>query len=309
MTAPSSIVPHPMVSIVVPAYNHGQWIAETLTSVLRQTFTDWEAIVVDDGSTDETAQVAAGFAPRIRYLRQENQGVSAARNRGLALGSGRYVAFLDDDDVWPPDKLELQVRALEAAPQVGMCYGAVCTMRGEWVGDCSKPTYRGDILLPLLRRRIRLGPSAVLIRRDVLDDVGGFDTRFSVSADYDLWLRIAARFPADYVDKPVLYYRITPGAWHRNLDVITTDPLRVLDKFFTEGPGQQRALSTERASAYGRAHYAIAGEAAHQGKWRVAVRHLVTAARHDPVLSVRRLATMPLRYAARLASHEAASKI
>ena len=296
------MLPDPRVSVVIPAYNHGAWIEETLEAVVRQTFTEWEAIVVDDGSTDDTGEVARRFAPRVRYVRQENAGVSAARNNGLAKTTGRYVTFLDSDDLFRPNGLEVLVAALDRDPSLGMVYGSQCRLKDGLVFDCSTPCHRGDILLPLLLKdqSFRLSSGTTLIRRDVLQAVQAFDPRFSTSADYDLWLRLAASYPVDFVPEPVLDYRVTPGAMHRNLRLFERDRLGVLDKFYSKGAGRRPELAALRSCAYARAHYCIGGEALYQRDWSLAFRHLARVVRLDPLFAARRLGGWPGRRAARM---------
>ena len=145
---------------------------------------------------------------------------------------------------------------------------------------------------------MQLGTGAVLIRRAVLDNVGAFDIRFSTSADYDLWLRIAAAYRVDFVNEPVLHYRIGANAMHRDLNLLR-DPVRVLDKFFEEGPGRDPALRRIRSNAYSRTYFAIAGEAAHRGRPAAAFANLGLALRADARFALQRLATTPLRWLAR----------
>jgi glycosyltransferase involved in cell wall biosynthesis len=283
------------VSVIIPAYNHGRYIAATLDSVLAQSFADWEAVVVDDGSTDDTAAVVQRYAPRIRYVSQPNAGVAAARNHGLRVTTAPYVVFQDADDLWPTRKLELQTRVLDQDPDLGMVYGAVCRFHDGTMDGCSRPRHRGLILEPILRRAVQLGTGAVLIRRAVLERVGPFDTSFSTSADYDLWLRIAAVYRVDFVDEPVLHYRIGQNAMHRDLALIG-DPVRVLDKFFGQGAGREPAARRLRSNAYARTYFAIAGEAAHRGRSGVALSYLTRSIRADARFAIGRLAATPLRW-------------
>lgn len=289
------------VSIVIPAYNHEAQIAETLESVLAQTYTAWEAVVVDDGSKDGTAAVAARFAPRIQCHRQRNAGVAAARNAGFELTLGEYVTFLDSDDLWAPRCLESLVREMERDPRVGMVYGQRCRLKDGWVYDCIEPVHRGRVVEKVLLKdpTLRLGVGTNLIRRSALREVGLFDSRFSTSADYDMWLRLTAAFPVAFVTETTLLYRVVPGSMHRNFDRFEQDRLGVLEKFFGEGPGRAPELARLKGAAFARAHYAIGGEALHQRKWGRASAHLMRSSRLDPGFVARRLFGVPGRWMAR----------
>ena len=196
----------PLVSVIIPTHNYGALIGETLKSLQRQTLPQWECVVVDDGSTDDTAEVVAGFArrdPRISYVVQPNQRQAVARNTGLARARGRYLQFLDADDLLEPLKLERQVEFLEAHPEVDIVYGGVRffhterpgerlhSMFGEnrpWMPEVSG---RGrEVLLPLLRVNIMVINSP-LVRREVIDDVGPFDPALPPVEDWDYWIRCA----------------------------------------------------------------------------------------------------------------------
>ena len=182
------------ISIVIPAYNVGAYIGETIQSALDQTLGDFELIVVDDGSTDETAEVAAGFSdPRIRLIRQTNQGSSAARNRGLEACSGRYVCFLDGDDLWVRDKLELQAGWLDTHPETDLIFGASQVVEADG-GDAGRSVFRhpgAHSFESMMREDVIGNGSSQMARRDVVERAGRFDVTLNASVDHDLWLRIA----------------------------------------------------------------------------------------------------------------------
>ena len=196
----------PLVSVIIPTYNYGALIGETLSSLQRQTLTDWECVVVDDGSTDDTAGVVARVAgrdPRVRYLRQENQRQSVAKNTGLADARGKYVQFLDADDLIEPLKFERQVEFLEAHAEADIVYGGVrffhterpeerlYAMFGEnesWMPEVSGAGR--EVLLPLVRHNIMVINSP-LLRRSVVEDVGPFDPALPPVEDWDYWIRCA----------------------------------------------------------------------------------------------------------------------
>ena len=186
------------VSVVIPCYNQARFLGEAIRSVLCQGYTDLEIIVVDDGSEDGTEEVASGYAkedPRVRLIRQENRGLAAARNRGLAEAGGEYVVFLDSDDRLVSEALEVGVRELEAHPGCAFVSG-ICrkiTADGSIVPGWEQFRVRDDPYLELLRSCPVYVP-AVMYRRSVFDAVGDFDTSYKAAEDYDLYYRILERF-------------------------------------------------------------------------------------------------------------------
>jgi len=187
------------VSVVVPCYNQARFLGEAIQSVLSQGYTDFEIIVVDDGSKDGTKEVASGYArknSRVRLIRQENRGLASARNRGLAEAHGEYVVFLDSDDRLVGEALEVGVRELEAHPRCAFVSG-ICrkiTADGSIVPGWEQFRVRDDPYLELLRSCPIYVP-AVMYRRSVFDTVGDFDTSYRAAEDYDLYYRILERFP------------------------------------------------------------------------------------------------------------------
>lgn len=182
----------PLVSVIIPTYNRWPWVGEAIDSVLAQTFSDLELIVVDDGSTDETAQCLARYESSLQIVRQAHRGVSAARNRGVAAASGKYLAFLDSDDFWLPRKLEAQTEFMESHRQYSICQTEEIWLRHS-VRVNPKIVHRkplGNIFRASLERCL-VSPSAVMLTRELFDRVGGFDESLVVCEDYDLWLRMA----------------------------------------------------------------------------------------------------------------------
>ncbi|HXG51616.1 MAG TPA: glycosyltransferase family A protein [candidate division Zixibacteria bacterium] len=197
----------PLVSVVIPTYNRWPMVREAVESVLAQSFRDFELIVVDDGSTDGTAERLASVRG-VTVLRRSRGGPAAARNAGVARSRGKYVAFLDSDDLWLPRKLELQTAYLEAAPEREICQSEEiwlrCGVRVNPKARHRKPS--GDIF----RRSLDLclvSPSAVMMTRELFDRMGGFDESFPVCEDYELWLRIGARYPVWLLEEPLVVKR------------------------------------------------------------------------------------------------------
>ena len=198
----------PLVSVIVPTYNRGWVIGEAVDSVLAQQYSNYELIVVDDGSTDDTAAVLNAYGSRVRLLRQKNKGVSAARNAGIRSAAGSLIAFLDSDDLWLPSKLSQQVLFFEEHPDA-----LVCQTEETWIrnGVRVNPRKRhrkpsGMIFEPSLELCL-VSPSAVMMRRSLFDRVGLFDESLPACEDYDLWLRISCRIPVHRIPAALIVKR------------------------------------------------------------------------------------------------------
>ena len=199
---------NPLVSVIIPTYNRGWIIKEAIDSILAQDYTEFELIVVDDGSTDHTSDVLDSYGDDIKVLFQKNKGVSAARNRGIAEASGKFIAFLDSDDLWLPQKLTVQIEFFNQTPDA-----LICQTEEVWIrnGLRVNPKKRhkkpsGMIFNPSLELCL-VSPSAVMIRRSLFGRVGKFDETLPACEDYDLWLRISCRFPVHLIDTPLIIKR------------------------------------------------------------------------------------------------------
>lgn len=199
---------HRLVSVIIPTYNRGWIIKDAIESVMAQEFKDFELIVVDDGSTDHTYEILNSYQTKIRILRQNNQGVSAARNRGIEAASGRLITFLDSDDIWLPKKLSYQVEFFNSTPDA-----LICQTEEIWIKNNVRmnPKKRhkklsGMIFEPSLALCL-VSPSAVMIRRPLFDEVGIFDESLPACEDYDLWLRISHKYPVYLIDTPLIIKR------------------------------------------------------------------------------------------------------
>jgi glycosyltransferase involved in cell wall biosynthesis len=198
-------LPPPPVSVILPAFNRAWSLKRAIDSILSQTYANLETIVIDDGSTDETPSLLLSYGNRIRVIRQANQGVSAARNAGIRAASGDLIALLDSDDAWLPGKIKAQVDFFTTHPEA-----VVCQTEEIWIRNGVRVNprrrhkkHRGMIFqrsLPLCL----ISPSAVMLRRKVLDDVGLFDKQLPACEDYDLWLRITWKYPVDLIDEPLI---------------------------------------------------------------------------------------------------------
>ncbi len=215
----------PVVSVIIPTYKHRDFVRATLDSVFAQTFTDYEVIVVNDGSPDDTAEVLRPLAEagQIRYIAQENQGQGAARNRGLAEARGEFIALLDDDDLWPPDKLEWQVAALIQNADAGMVAGPADNMDAVTGLKLSRMPFWPEIKFEMLfEGNPIVSPGQTLVRTDLLRRLGGLNAQIWGADDWDLWFRIAKASRIIMEDRTALHYQIHPsnasGQMKRMLD-------------------------------------------------------------------------------------------
>ena len=198
----------PLVTVIMPTFNRQRYLGQAIDSVLAQTYTHFELIVVDDGSTDATAELLAGYGPSIKVIQQPNQGVSAARNTGIRASKGAFIALLDSDDYWMPQKLDRQIDFFSTRPKACICQTEEIWIRnGMRVNPKKKhKKYSGMIFektLPLCL----VSPSAVLLRKSLLDEVGLFDERLPACEDYDMWLRITWKYPVHLIDTPLIVKR------------------------------------------------------------------------------------------------------
>lgn len=247
----------PTVSVVISTYNRSNLLPQAIQSVLAQDFRDFELIIIDDGSTDETRQVVDRFVdPRIRYVYQTNAGLAAGRNTGIRESRGKYIAFLDDDDLYQQDNLAIQTAFLKDHPEVGWCSGGflITDMRGQ-VLDKQQPWDA----FPDLRVRTWLFacptcPSAVMVDRVWIDRIGGFDTQHEATDDWDAWLRLAqAGCRMAWVKTVACHYRLHDSNMIRGAIKIRQKRFAMLDQFFAE-PTLTAELKDLKPQVYARAH-------------------------------------------------------
>lgn len=211
----------PRVSVVMAAKNYARFLPEAVESVFAQTFGDWELVVIDDGSSDDTPRVVRPYLadPRVRYFRSDRLGQSRAKNLGAHFGRGRLVAFLDADDAWEPTKLEKQVALFDANPEVGVvfCKRSLVDERGRPLpaNPAAEPP-RGSVLPRMFTQNFVCFSSCV-VRREVFSHVGGFDPGWDLSIDYDLWLRVAKFYRFDFVGEELVRYRTGHGNLSKKL--------------------------------------------------------------------------------------------
>ena len=250
----------PLVSVIIPNYNYADYLPETINSVLGQGYPGTEIIVVDDGSQDDSENVIRSYGERVRLIKQNNQGVSAARNRGVQESTGELVAFLDADDVWLPNKLERQVQRILDDPAIGLVHCGLeeVDSSGHLVGvllDGMEGSVSREMLL--FNRSVILGAgSTALVPRATFDAVGGFDTRLSTSADWDFCYRVAFRQRVAFVPEALVRYRTHGANMHSNIKVMEHDMLLGYAKAFRTDDVELLAM---RRHCYGNIHMVLAG--------------------------------------------------
>jgi glycosyltransferase involved in cell wall biosynthesis len=269
------------VTVVIPAYNAAPYIGATIESVLAQTYEDLEVIVVDDGSTDETPSILARYGERIRVIHQSNQGSSAACNAGVAAAQGKWIAFVDADDLWLPQKTQTQIE---------QCAGYVISHTDSWcfgeslVADVLRssfePLYRGQVLPKLLVVNF-ITKSSVLMLKDVYIAAGGFGNRYPAVEDWPLWLRVCADHELGLVEQPLVRYRVHSQSKSMAARKTAADHIRIIADAFSSGGVGARMPELRRsalASSYGvNSHYA-----AQSGDWAFAVRCALRSLAYRP---------------------------
>lgn len=249
------------VSVIIPTYNSAHFIIEAVESVLNQTFTDFEILVIDDGSTDATKEVLIEkYGNLVRYFYKENGGVSKARNFGIENAQGKYVAFLDSDDAWIPEKLEKQVSALEKNAENKACYSSffLCDENLIPVG-VNESNRKSDALTDLLLiGNVVATPSTVIAEKELFQQVGGFDHELSQCADWEMWIRLATKTEFIYIDKPLLKYRQHGANMSKNAALLEKDSVLLMEKGFglSDLPNE---LKAKKNQALARNYMVVAG--------------------------------------------------
>lgn len=198
----------PRVSVIIPTYNRSWCLSEAIDSVLSQTFQDMELIVVDDGSTDETPALLSQYGGHLRVLDHPNQGVSTARNKGIQAAQGNLIALLDSDDLWQPGKLARQVAFFDTHPEAMICQTEeIWIRRGVRVNPKHRHRKPSGWIFEASLALCLVSPSAVMMRRELLEEMGSFDESLPACEDYDLWLRVSLRHPIHRIDEALVIKR------------------------------------------------------------------------------------------------------
>lgn len=268
------------VSVIIPNYNYGKFIAKTIDSVLDQTCPNVEIIVVDDGSKDDSIEVLGRYGDRITVVEQANRGVSKARNNGVAHSSGDFVAFLDADDLWLPKKLEKQLEKFRQDPDIGLVHCAMQFIdRDEEPCGEEKDGMEGWVADEFLRfkRVVVIGAGSTgIVPRRVFDEVGGFDPRQTTAADWDFSYRVAANYKIGYVPESLVLYRLHGTNMHGNIRAMEHDMLLGYEKAFASG------TAADRNECYGNLHRTLSGSYFHSGNYRQFAKHAAKSLWHRP---------------------------
>jgi glycosyltransferase involved in cell wall biosynthesis len=274
----------PTLSAVIPVYNGEEYLAEAISSTLNQTRPPIECLVVDDGSTDATADVIRRFGGDVRHVRQDQSGVSSARNRGAELAHGDFVAFLDHDDAWLPTKLERQVEVLSPArATLALCAVSVVDRSGN-VLHTKHLGAREDLVTGMLMfdgTETVSCSSTGLVRREEFLAMGGFDHNLSMSADWDLLLRALLEGGVAYVDEPLVRYRVHATNMSRDIGSMERDMSYAFAKAFANDRLPE-TLRRRRRSSYARLYRMLAGSYLDGGERTAAFRMLARSFRNDP---------------------------
>ena len=248
---------YPMVSVVLPTYNRCGFLGQAIDSVLNQTCPADELIVVDDGSTDGTSDLLAGYADRITVIRQDNKGVSAARNAGIRQSNGTFIALLDSDDYWLSEKLEAQLAFFKSCPDAVICQTEETWIRnGKRINPKKRHQKFSGMIFEKTLPLCLVSPSAVMIRKGLFEEVGLFDESLPACEDYDMWLRISWKYPIHLIDTPLVVKRGGHGDQLSSMAELDKYRIQALEKILKQGclsPSQHQAamdMLTQKCAIY-----------------------------------------------------------
>ncbi len=227
----------PKISVIIPAYNAEKTIKKTIESVLNQTLSDFELIVINPNSSDSTSNIISQIQDsRLQVFNYSQANVAINRNRGFSHATGEFITFLDADDLWTPDKLEAQYTALVENPEAGVAYSWTDCIdeTGNFLRGCGHPTLAGDVFPHLLVTNFIICGSNVMIRRKALMEVGGFDESLTNAEDMDMWLRLAAKYQFVNVNKVQVLYRISFNSKSSNILPLEKSSLAVIKKAYSD---------------------------------------------------------------------------
>jgi glycosyltransferase involved in cell wall biosynthesis len=270
----------PRVSVIIPNYNYQEFVCKTVDSVLMQTYQNLEIIVVDDGSKDSSREILRAYGDKIKVIEQVNQGVSRARNNGVAQSKGDFVAFLDSDDLWLPTKLEKQMKKFQKDTDIGLVH---CSMKliDREENDCGvidqgAEGWVADEFLKYERGVVIGAGSTSLLPRRVFDEVGGFDPRQTTAADWDFSYRVASKCKIGFVPENLVLYRLHGSNMHANIKSMERDMMLGYKKAFTNG------AKANRGECYGNLHRSLAGSYFRSGDYAEFAKHAVKSVWHKP---------------------------
>ena len=225
------------ISVIIPTFNRKKTLGRAIQSVSNQSLSPFEILIIDDGSNDGTKEWVKESFQDIKYIYQNNQGVSSARNKGIKYAYGDWVAFLDSDDEWLPNKLYEQVKAIGSNPEIKFFHtNEIWIRNGVRVNQMKKHKKYGGYIFEKCLDICRVSPSSVLIKKEIFDDIGTFDESLRVCEDYDLWLRITSKYPVVFLDIPLIYkYGGHAGQLSKVNDGIESYRIQSLEKIIESG--------------------------------------------------------------------------
>lgn len=274
----------PKISVIIPAYNAMAYLPQTIESVLQQSFTDFEVLIVNDGSSDSIEEWATRLIDkRVKLICQPHSGVCVARNTGISEAKGEYIAFLDADDLWHSTKLEKQVNCLDSKPTVGLVYTwtGLIDESGKAIGRVWTSDVEGDVWKHIVVNDMISNGSSPMIRRACFNVVGVFDPNITSSEDRDMWTRIAAKYPFGVVKQVLTFYRRHPGNTTNKRQKMIQDLRQVIEKTFESVPLELLYL---RGRSYGVMHLSQGWNSINEGNYQEAMSYRRQAFLHYPQL-------------------------
>ena len=281
------------VSVIIPAYNQGQYLGQAINSVLTQTYCRYEIIIVDDGSTDHSREVVSNFGARVRYIWQENKGLGGARNTGIRAAQGEFIGFLDADDQWLPTYLETMLSLTRKYPEAAVYY---CRAQGMDTDGVTLPQVFGspdrqpDMMYHTLLRTNFIIPSTILARRSTLIAAGLFDQSsrdIHGCEDWDLWLRLASDHDFSGAGECLVHYRLHDSSLSANPAGMQRAARTVITKHFGPDDGDYQNWTNEKRLAYGGLYrYHLLTSVQGQQDWRVGAQYLRQALQVDPTIAL-----------------------
>lgn len=283
----------PLISVIIPVYNGANTIRETVLSVLNQTITDFEIIIINDGSQDATLEIVARIPdPRITIFSFPNAGLAVSRNRGIDRANGDYLAFLDADDLWATNKLEAQLAALKAHPEAAVAYSWTDCIdeQGQFLRQSAHATASGNVQANLLLANFISSGSNIFVRKQAVLEIGGFDESLSNAQDWDLWLRLASRYEFVPVPETQVFYRVSTHSMSRNVLGLEVSMQKVIQRSFEQAPPALQYLQRySQGNCYKYLTFkALQGVPTRMRSWW-ALRYLWNAVRYDPGLLKQRV--------------------
>jgi len=275
------------VSVIVPAYNAAVYLPHAIDSVLAQTYPNWEIVIVDDGSADDTRAVADSYRSKLQdklqYIYQPNRGLPAARNAGIRAARGEFIALLDADDVWLPHRLERGIAVMDADPGAGLVHARVVRInpQGSITGQLKvKPKcMSGSIARHVYTRRAHIVCPTVMFRKSCLQTAGWFDETMQATEDRDLWFRIALRYRVVYINEVLAYYRLSPSSMTSNLDRLLKAQLYFVAKHQRSGA----ATRLDQLQALGNIYRELGDSLFRGGALTKAIASYFRAVRYNPL--------------------------